>query len=88
LRKEKKDVGRHLPAQHPNIFSLSAADGELRHALISSMRYETLRDLSVHKIGFGTWRIGGEGSPDPSQDARSLAAADSVLTADELAQFV
>jgi len=43
------------------------------------MRYENIRDLSIPKIGFGTWRIGGEGSPGPSQDARSLAALHSAL---------
>ena len=43
------------------------------------MRYENIRDLSIPKIGFGTWRIGGAGSPDPGQDARSLAALRSAL---------
>jgi len=43
------------------------------------MRYENLRDLSIPKIGFGTWRIGGENRADPSQDARSLAALRSAL---------
>ena len=43
------------------------------------MRYENIRDLSIPKIGFGTWRIGGEGSPDPSRDTLSLAALRSAL---------
>jgi diketogulonate reductase-like aldo/keto reductase len=43
------------------------------------MRYENLRKLSIPKIGFGTWRIGGESRADPSQDARSLAALHSAL---------
>jgi diketogulonate reductase-like aldo/keto reductase len=43
------------------------------------MRYETLHDLHIPKIGFGTWRIGGENSPDPAQDALSLAALRSAL---------
>ncbi len=43
------------------------------------MHYETLQNITLPKIGFGTWRIGGEGSPDPSQDARSLAALGSAL---------
>jgi len=43
------------------------------------MRYETIRELSIPKIGFGTWRIGGEGRPDTSQEARSLAALHSAL---------
>jgi diketogulonate reductase-like aldo/keto reductase len=43
------------------------------------MRYETIRDLSIPKIGFGTWTIGGDNSPDPARDARSLAALRSAL---------
>jgi len=43
------------------------------------MRYETLQNITLPKIGFGTWRIGGEGSPDPSQDTPSLAAMRSAL---------
>ena len=43
------------------------------------MRYETLQNESIPKIGFGTWKIGGGMSPDRSQDARSLAALRSAL---------
>jgi diketogulonate reductase-like aldo/keto reductase len=43
------------------------------------MRYETLGDLRIPKIGFGTWTIGGEGSADPALDTRSLAALRSAL---------
>jgi aryl-alcohol dehydrogenase-like predicted oxidoreductase len=43
------------------------------------MRYENIRDLSIPKIGFGTWTIGGEGSPDPTRDKRSLDALGSAL---------
>lgn len=43
------------------------------------MQYEILRNLRIPKIGFGTWRIGGENDPDPAQDARSLAALRSAL---------
>jgi diketogulonate reductase-like aldo/keto reductase len=43
------------------------------------MIYETLRGLSIPKIGFGTWRIGGDNRADPSQDSRSLAALRSAL---------
>lgn len=43
------------------------------------MRYETIHNLQVPKIGFGTWTIGGEGSPDPSRDERSLTALRSAL---------
>ncbi len=43
------------------------------------MKYEILHNLRIPKIGFGTWRIGGENDPDPAQDARSLAALRSAL---------
>ena len=43
-------------------------------------KYETLPGgLTVPKIGFGAWKIGGGGSADPSQDAWSLAALRSAL---------
>lgn len=38
------------------------------------MKFETLRNEQIPKIGFGTWKIGGSMSPDGSQDARSLKA--------------
>lgn len=43
------------------------------------MRYETIQNVTLPKIGFGTWRIGGEGSPDPGLDDRSLTALRSAL---------
>lgn len=43
------------------------------------MKYETLHGIQVPKIGFGTWRIGGEGSADPTQDEKSLQALRSAL---------
>jgi diketogulonate reductase-like aldo/keto reductase len=43
------------------------------------MRYETLHNLRIPKIGFGTWTIGGETSADPAQDARSMSALHSAL---------
>ncbi len=43
------------------------------------MRFETLHNVTIPKIGFGTWRIGGEGSPDPNADVRSLNALRSAL---------
>jgi len=43
------------------------------------MRYETVGDLQIPKIGFGTWTIGGRDSPDPSSDERSLAALRTAL---------
>jgi diketogulonate reductase-like aldo/keto reductase len=51
----------------------------IQNAIIRLMRYETLQNVTLPKIGFGTWRIGGEGSPDPTQEARSLAALRSAL---------
>jgi diketogulonate reductase-like aldo/keto reductase len=43
------------------------------------MKYETIHNLQIPKIGFGTWTIGGEGSADLAQDSRSLAALRSAL---------
>jgi len=38
------------------------------------MKYETLPNLTLPKIGFGTWKIGGSMSANHSVDAQSLAA--------------
>lgn len=43
------------------------------------MRYETVQNLQIPKIGFGTWTIGGQGSADPACDESSLAALRSAL---------
>jgi diketogulonate reductase-like aldo/keto reductase len=43
------------------------------------MKYETINNLHIPKIGFGTWTIGGRDSADYPQDARSLAALRSAL---------
>jgi diketogulonate reductase-like aldo/keto reductase len=43
------------------------------------MKYETVRDVKIPKIGFGAWNIGGGSYPDPSQDPASLAALRSAL---------
>ncbi len=43
------------------------------------MRYEILHDLQIPKVGFGTWTIGGRGSPDPSTGQPSLRALRSAL---------
>jgi len=43
------------------------------------MKYETLHDLTLPKIGFGTWKIGGESSANPKVDSISLAALRSAL---------
>jgi diketogulonate reductase-like aldo/keto reductase len=43
------------------------------------MKYETIHNLQIPKIGFGTWTIGGEAAPDPAADERSLLALHSAL---------
>jgi 2,5-diketo-D-gluconate reductase B len=43
------------------------------------MRYETIHNLQIPKIGFGTWTIGGQGQADPSADEPSLRALRSAL---------
>jgi diketogulonate reductase-like aldo/keto reductase len=43
------------------------------------MNYETIRNLTIPKIGFGTWKIGGGMSADHKQDSSSLAALRSAL---------
>jgi diketogulonate reductase-like aldo/keto reductase len=44
-----------------------------------AMKYETLHNTTIQKIGFGTWSIGGGMSADHSQNARSLKALRSAL---------
>jgi len=43
------------------------------------MKYETLPALTLPKVGFGTWRIGGETTPNPSADSASLTALHAAL---------
>ncbi len=43
------------------------------------MNYETVGAVTLPKIGFGTWKIGGEMSPNRARDAWSLAALRSAL---------
>ena len=43
------------------------------------MRYETIENEKIPKIGFGTWTIGGRNSPDPTNDERLLVALRSAL---------
>ena len=43
------------------------------------MRYETLHGVSVPKIGFGTWRIGGDSYPDLERDPAAMAALQTAL---------
>ena len=43
------------------------------------MKYETLHGVSVPKIGFGTWRIGGDSYPEPARDPVFIAALQTAL---------
>lgn len=43
------------------------------------MRTETVRNVTLPKIGFGTWAIGGRSTPEPSSDKAALAALRSAL---------
>jgi diketogulonate reductase-like aldo/keto reductase len=43
------------------------------------MKYETIRNLSIPKIGFGTWSIGGGSYPNPKLDSASMAALRAAL---------
>ena len=43
------------------------------------MRCESIESLSIPKIGFGTWRIGGSSSADSSKDTDGLKALRSAL---------
>jgi len=43
------------------------------------MKFETLQNVTLPKIGFGTWRIGGGSYPNPKMDAPSLAALRAAL---------
>jgi diketogulonate reductase-like aldo/keto reductase len=47
--------------------------------IICNMRYETVHNVQVPKIGFGTWTIGGQGSADPASDEQSLQVLRSAL---------
>jgi diketogulonate reductase-like aldo/keto reductase len=43
------------------------------------MKYETIHNITLSKIGFGTWSIGGGTYADHSRDAKSLSALRSAL---------
>jgi len=43
------------------------------------MKYENIPNISLPKIGFGTWSIGGDSSANPSLDSKSLTALRSAL---------
>ena len=43
------------------------------------MEHETINNLTLPKIGFGTWKIGGGSTPDPTLDSVSMTALRSAL---------
>jgi diketogulonate reductase-like aldo/keto reductase len=43
------------------------------------MKYETLHNLTLPKLGFGTWKIGGGSYADPKLDSASLTALRTAL---------
>ena len=43
------------------------------------MKYETVHNITLPKIGFGTWKIGGGSYPDPKLDSVSLAALHAAI---------
>ncbi len=43
------------------------------------MIYESIKGLSIPKIGFGTWKIGGGSYSDASHDAKGLASLRSAI---------
>jgi len=43
------------------------------------MRYETIHNLQIPKIGFGCWSIGGMSTAEPARDQHSLMALHSAL---------
>jgi diketogulonate reductase-like aldo/keto reductase len=43
------------------------------------MRYETIYNQKIPKVGFGTWQIGGRSTADPANDRLSLMALRSAL---------
>jgi diketogulonate reductase-like aldo/keto reductase len=50
-------------------------------AIIPFMKYETLSNVTLPKIGFGTWSIGGGSYADPKLDSASMTALHSALEA-------
>jgi len=43
------------------------------------MKYETVHGVSIPKLGFGTWKLGGDSYPDPNLDSVSLTAVRTAL---------
>ncbi|RIK29874.1 MAG: aldo/keto reductase [Anaerolineae bacterium] len=48
---------------------------------MGNMKHETVHSTTLPKIGFGAWRIGGNSSPNPALDSKSLTALRSALAA-------
>jgi len=46
---------------------------------IGDMKYETIHNTTIPKIGFGTWKIGGDSTPNPRLDSVSMTALRSAL---------
>jgi diketogulonate reductase-like aldo/keto reductase len=43
------------------------------------MKHETVHGVSIPRIGFGMWKIGGDSYPDPKRDPASLTAIRTAL---------
>lgn len=43
------------------------------------MKYETVREVKIPKIGFGMWKIGGDSYADSSLDSKSMTALRTAL---------
>ena len=43
------------------------------------MKYETVHNVTLPKIGFAAWTIGGDSDPDPGRDSKSLTALRAAL---------
>jgi diketogulonate reductase-like aldo/keto reductase len=43
------------------------------------MKHETVHGISIPKLGFGMWKIGGDSYPDPKRDPASLTAVRTAL---------
>lgn len=43
------------------------------------MKFETIHNVKIPKIGFGCWSIGGESTANPADDERSLSALQSAI---------
>jgi diketogulonate reductase-like aldo/keto reductase len=52
---------------------------ETIHNILTRPIGQSARSLTLPKIGFGTWSIGGESSPDPKTDPASMTALLSAL---------